>query len=136
MLISARTDKERLVEIIQSRGRFLWHACQLKDFASYLHLGGIPSRSLLETSELPFTHFETDEQDRVNFVWDKVFCNFDDFGCWFAEGKRAIPNPYGPIQMRIRPEAILEADDLAVSLISAGGQGFDRKAESLEMKEI
>lgn len=96
MLISSRADKECLIEIIRSRGMFLWHACQLRDLASYLHVGGIPSRSLLNSQNLPFTRFQTDGEDRTNLVWDKVFVNLDDFGCWFAEGKAAVPNPYGP----------------------------------------
>ena len=136
MLIRDHDDKARLVEIIRNSTRFLWHACQLKDFASYLRLGGIPSRSLLEQRKMPFTPFETDEQDRVNFVWDKVFCNLDDFGCWFAEGKGAVPNPYGPIQMRMCPEFVFDAEDVAVSLMSAGGLGFDREDESIELEEF
>ena len=136
MLVSDQADKERLVEIIRSRGMFLWHACQFKDFRSYLRLGGIPSRSLLESQNEPFTRFETDEQDRKNFVWDKVFCNLEDFGCWFAEGKGAVPNPYGPVQMRICPEAIYHAEDVSVTLRSAGGRGFDRENESLRIEEI
>ena len=85
---------------------------------------------------MPFTRFDTDEQDRKNFVWDKVFCNLDDFGCWFAEGEGAVPNPYGPIQMRICPEFVFDARDIAVSLMSAGGLGFDREDESIELDEI
>ena len=136
MLISNQADKKRLVEIIRSRGMFLYHACQLKDFASYLRLGGIPSRLLLERQRVPFTPFETDKQDRRNFVWDKVFVNLDDFGCWFAEGRLAIPNPYGPVQLRIRSEVVFEANDVSVSLRSAGGRGFGREVESLSIEEI
>lgn len=70
------------------------------------------------------------------FVWEKVFFNLEDFGCWFADGKRAVPNPYGPIQMRICPETIYHAEDVAVSLTSAGGQDFDRSDDSLSLEEI
>ena len=63
---------------------FLYHACQLSDFASYLSLGGIPSRALLETNGLPFTPFKTDTIDQENGVWDKVFINLSDFGHFFA----------------------------------------------------
>jgi len=120
-----------LVDHLNRRQASLWHACQLVDLAAYLALRGVPARSLVERRGLAQTAFVTDAVDRRNGVWDKVFCNLDDFGRSFAAGRRAVPNPYGPIVLQIRPEALLDADDVAVTLRSAGAHDFDREGESL-----
>ena len=120
-----------LVGLLETRGALLYHACQLEDFRSYLALGGVPSRALLESSRRSFTPFETDGSDRNNGVWDKVFVNLSDFGWTFAAGYAATPNPYGPILLSLRPAALLDADDVAICLRSAGGRDFDREGESL-----
>lgn len=95
-------------------------------------MGGIPSRSHLESNRQLYTGFETDEKDRSRQVWDKVFGNLEDFGRTFASGKPAIPNPFGPILFKIRPEALLEATDVAICLRSAGRNDFDREREALK----
>jgi hypothetical protein len=120
-----------LVELLASRGVFLYHACQYGDFVSYLQLGGIPSRQRVEAAGLFLTPFTTDGTDRDNQVWDKVFVNLDDFGRGFARGWNAVPNAYGPIVLRIHPFALLKATDAAVCLRSAGARGFNREAECL-----
>ena len=126
-----------VVQLLQQRKAKLYHACQLVDFQSYLRLKGIPSRVLMEAEGLPYTNFDTDDSDRTNGVWDKVFGNFSDFGLTFARGHVAIPNVYGPILLRIKPDAFLEATDLAICLRSAGGKGFNRETESLaSVKEV
>ena len=126
---------QSLVDLFEKRQVFLYHACQLIDFASYLSLGGIPSRALLETNELPFTSFETDTIDQANKVWDKVFINLSDFGYFFARGGKNVPNPYGPVLFKICPSALLEASDVAVCLWSAGAKGFNREREALNTLE-
>ncbi len=123
---------EELVELLETRGVLLYHACQYQDFVSYLKLGGVPSRELLERARLDTTRFATDQADRENGVWDKVFVNLQDFGQAFASGYAAVPNPYGPLLLRLHPSALLEADDVAVCLRSAGARGFDRERESLK----
>lgn len=126
---------QSLVDLFEKRRVSLYHACQLIDFASYLSLGGIPSRALLETNELPFTPFETDTIDRVNNVWDKVFINLSDFGYFFAQAGKNVPNPYGPVLFKIRPSALSEVSDVAVCLRSAGARGFNREREALNTLE-
>ena len=121
-----------LVRMLKGRSAQLFHACQLQDFRSYLQLGGIPSRAVLERSGLPFTAFKTDQNDRTNGVWEKVFANLNDFGEAFADGDRAPPNAYGPILLRMRPDALHSVDDVAVAVKSAGGRGFNRERESLK----
>ncbi len=123
---------EQLVELLQTRGVLLYHACQYQDFVSYLKLGGIPSRYLLELTGLNTTPFKTDTRDRENGVWDKVFVNLEDYGRGFALGHDAVPNPYGPLLLRLRPSVLLKADDVAICLRSAGGRGFNRERESLK----
>lgn len=120
-----------LVDHLNRRQASLWHACQVNDLAAYLALGGVPARSLVERRGLLQTAFVTDAIDRTNGMWDKVFLNLDDFGRSFAAGRRAVPNPYGPVVLQLRPDALLEATDVAVSLRSAGAHDFDRKGESL-----
>lgn len=128
---------QSLVDLFEERRVFLYHACQLVDFESYLSLGGIPSRALLESKQVKFTEFQTDAIDRKNSVWDKVFVNLADFGESFARGDKSVPNPYGPILFQILPSALLETSDVAVCLRSAGAQGFNRERESLTtVKEI
>jgi hypothetical protein len=121
----------KLVELLKNRGAYLYHACQLIDFQSYLKLGGIPSRAHLESNEKPYTPFKTDQNDRTNDDWDKVFANLSDFGFTFAEGYDAVPNIYGPILFQIKPEVFYEATDVAICLRSAGGKDFDREREAL-----
>jgi len=125
-------DISDLVEMLRSRSTRLYHSCQFKDLLSYLEIGGIPSRSLLQERQKGFTGFDTDEVDRVNGVWDKVFVNLSDFGSMFGRGRAAVPTPYGPIQLILDPECLRAALDVAVCLRSAGEAGFDRKREALD----
>jgi hypothetical protein len=122
---------KKVVENLRLRGVSLYHACQLDDFISYIKLGGIPSRNILLSKGLPFTAFESDETDKANRVWDKVFGNFSDFGAIFHYGAQVIPNPYGPIVFKIDPEALLTAADLSITLRSAFYRNFSRELESL-----
>jgi len=126
---------KQLVDLLDERSVKFYHACQLQDFGSYLKIGGIPSREYLEQAGLPFTPFQTDAQDRVNGVWPKVFGNLHDIGRAFAEGSPYTPTVYGPILCVLTPEVLLEADDVAVCLRSAGGTDFNRDDESLNSIE-
>jgi hypothetical protein len=126
---------QSLVNLFEKRHLSLYHACQLIDFESYLALGGIPSRALLESKQAKFTTFDTDGTDLENRVWDKVFVNLSDFGRGFAQGAKSVPNPYGPILFEIKPKALLEASDVAVCLWSAGAKGFNRESEALNTLE-
>ncbi len=123
---------EKLVQLFRTRRVLLYHACQYQDLVSYLQLGGIPSRDLLKRTGLNTTPFKTDTRDRENGVWDKVFVNLEDYGRGFALGRAAVPNPYGPLLLRLRPSVLLKADDVAICLRSAGGYGFNRERESLK----
>ena len=125
-----------LVDLLVRRQTSLWHACNLQDFRAYLALGGVPSRAALEASGLAYTGFTTDVADRANGVWDKVFVNFSDFGEGFAHGSHAVPNPYGPIVLQISSKALLEANDVAICLHSAGARNFNREAEALSNVEL
>ena len=128
---------QSLVELLEKKRQVcLYHACQLIDFKSYLALGGIPSRALLEKSELPFTPFVSDTNDKANGVWDKVFGNLTEFGEIFASGKPWPPTVYGPIQLQIKPSALLDTSDVAVCIRSAGVEGFNRESEALTIDEI
>jgi hypothetical protein len=131
-------DIEQLVKLFNDRGVVLYHACQLADFDSYLALGGVPSRALLEGNDSNFTKFASDEVDINNDVWDKVFLNLSDFGANFASPRNnstsipiCFPNPYGPILLIIKPEALLGATDVAICLRNAWAEGFSREQESL-----
>lgn len=128
-------DIQEVIKVLQARRAHLYHACQYKDFLSYLHIGGVPSRAYLVASDAGFTAFQTDQIDQQNETWDKVFLNLSDFGTTFAKGKAAVPNPYGPILLRLTPAALETAADVAVCLRSAGATGFDRLHESLSTPE-
>lgn len=117
-------DIQSLVDLLMQRGVILFHACQFLDLQSYLSLGGIPSRACLEESGLPFTQFETDGDDHVKEVWDRIFMNFSDFGKTFAEGHNGTPNPYGPILLEISPEVLNEAEGIAVCIQPVGSNRF------------
>lgn len=123
---------QMVVDLLQRRRILLYHACQYQDFISYLDVGGIPSRARLEQERAQFTAFETDATDHTNAVWDKVFVNLSDFGKTFERNGAGVPNPYGPILFRIRPDALIEAEDVAICLRSAGAEGFNRERESLQ----
>jgi hypothetical protein len=132
------TDFGTIAEVVlslETRNVSLWHACQLRDFDAYLQVGGVPSRQFLERRRMPFTPFATDAGDRRNGLWSKVFVNLADFGASFARGFRAVPNPYGPIALQLRPTALLEASEVAICLRSAGASDFDRIGESLTQAE-
>ncbi len=127
-------DEEKisaLVNLLKRRGVYLYHACQFVDYQSYLEIGGIPSHHCLEQKRLPYTTMVTDNNDQQNGVWDKVFVNPEDRGTTFAGGSNCLPNPYGPILFKVRPEAFLDAIEVAITLRSAGARDFDRHKESL-----
>ena len=121
-----------VVDLLKARDAKLYHACQLIDFQSYLSVGGIPTRKHLNSKGLPFTAFDTEQEDQDKGVWDKVFLNMSDFGTTFAMGGKGVPNPYGPILLQISPNALLEAADVAICLRSAGATDFSRENESLK----
>jgi len=133
MPLIAQNEIPILTNLLSDKGLYLYHSCQLIDFKSYLELGGIPSRNLLEQNKLEYTRFETDENDKENEVWNKVFFNLTDFGKYFATGRMknpdtaSIPNIYGPISIKILPKSIEASEDMCLSLKSAGAQGFDRE---------
>lgn len=125
-----------MITLFQNRGVKIYHACQYKDFKTYLDLGGVPSRNLMEQSGLSYTIFDTDNTDRENEVWNKVFGNLQDFWYSFAQGQRnentaPTPNPYGHILLIFNPEVFREATDVAICLRSAGGREFNREKEAL-----
>jgi hypothetical protein len=133
MAIQDKQEIENVVRTLEARDAHIYHACQLKDFRSYLKLGGIPSRNKLLNSNLEFTTFDTDKIDKNNNVWDKVFGNFSDFGREFTkEFSRSQPNPYGPIQIVLNSNALRSATDLSITLRSAGARDFDRDRECLK----
>lgn len=124
-----------LIELLNERKVQLTHACQLKDFKSYIKIAGIPSRRTLETTGNLFTKFASDEEDKTNGVWDKVFGNLQDFGTYFHYAKKGVPTPYGPILIKMNPDVLERASDVAICLRSAGAQGFNRESESLNSLE-
>jgi len=124
-----------LVTLLTRRRAHAFHACQLEDFYSYVTLGGIPARNLLERSGLAHTSFTSDETDQLYGVFDKVFGNLQDFGRFFAYGAAATPCLYGPILLVLRPTCFTAADDVAICLRSASGVAFNRERESLSTVE-
>lgn len=130
-MFQTKREIGKLSEILRHRNVYLFHACQFQDFQSYLALGGIPSRKVLEKQNLSYTIFETDNVDKFNEVWDKVFINLEDFGKTFAFGGSGVPNPYGPIVFKINHESLMDAEEVAVTLRSAGAKDFNRYNEAL-----
>lgn len=127
---------EKIINLFNKRGVKFYHACQYKDFKTYIELCGVPSRNLMEQSGLPYTPFDTDETDKTSAVWNKVFGNLQDFGFSFAGGQRnprtaPTPNPFGPVLFIFNPEVFREAKDIAICLRSAGGRNFNRENEAL-----
>jgi hypothetical protein len=117
MPVIGGSEVEDLIELLSDRGVNLYHACQYKDFKSYMDLDCLPSRNLLATSWHAYTEFDTDDTDRRNGVWVKVFANLSDFGIPFAQlnwGKFPVPNPYGPILLIFDPAVLNEAEDIAI----------------------
>lgn len=62
----------KVVKLLQDRQVNLYHACQFQDFEAYLEIEGIPSRKKLGETRQSYTPFETDDDDRINGVCDKV----------------------------------------------------------------
>ncbi|MFO8145170.1 MAG: hypothetical protein R6T89_05540 [Candidatus Syntrophosphaera sp.] len=122
----------KLVNVFNRREVILYHSCQMREFDTYLKLGGIPSRNLIEESGFELTPFQSDQNDKKNQVWDKVFVNLIDFGRIFAGGNTGVPTVYGPILFKIGPDALFEAEDVAICLRSAGVEGFDREEEAIK----
>lgn len=114
----------------------LCHACQLKDLRSYLQAGGVPSRNLLASNGLSYTAFDTDGGDQRKGTWRLVFFNLSDFGEWFSRGGNSVPNPYGPILLCFDPEVLECANDISVTLWSAGAFDFDREANGISVQDI
>lgn len=123
-----------LVKLFDKRHVKLYHSVQYLDFISYLRLGGIPSRSLMDDQNLPMTALASDKNDRINKMWDKVFLNPLDFGKIYNSGN-GVPTVYGPITLVFKPQALFSAKSVAICLRSAGSFGFNREKESLKSVE-
>lgn len=130
-MFQGKEEMRDLVRLFTQRGVSLFHACQFKEFHSYLTVGGIPSHDCLERRELTYNPLVTDDNDRRNGVWDKVFVNLQDYGGIFANGREGTPNAYGPILFKINPEAFSVATEVAITLRSAGASNFNRQEEAL-----
>lgn len=130
-MFQGKEEMRNLIRLFKQRGVSLFHACQFKEFHSYLTVGGIPSHDCLERRELTYNPLVTDDNDRRNGVWDKVFVNLQDYGEIFANGRDGTPNAYGPILFKINPEAFSVATEVAITLRSAGASNFNRQEESL-----
>lgn len=135
------TDIEYLANLFADRNVFFYHACQLKDFRTYIELGGIPSRNLMESSQENYTEFETDDADKENGVWNLVFGNLWDYGSTFAnrmwgENSAPVPNPYGPITLKCEPNILNQSNNISICLRSAGGRGFNRESEGIGIEDI
>jgi hypothetical protein len=125
-----------LVSLLERREASLWHACQLIDLAAYLHVGGIAARSELARRDLACTPLASDQADRDNGHWDKVFFNLDDIGQGFAAGWRMTPNVFGPIVLQVAPSALTDATDAAVSLRSPSATVFDADRDLLTDADV
>jgi hypothetical protein len=129
-------ELQEIITIFDERKSRLFHACQLKDLESYLKLGGVPSRALLESSNLTFTKFRSDQHDQNNEVWNKVFFNLNDYGEYFHKMmSSSTPTVYGPILLEFKASALDQCKDLAVCFRSAGHPEFNRENESLTSTE-
>lgn len=111
---------DTLAGILETREAYLYHACQLLDFESYLRVGGIASQSLLDSEGLPYTVNSRGQTDPDKGTRDKIFTSLSDLGAQFARTLSCTPNPCGPILLQIRPAALREASDIAVCLTPAG----------------
>lgn len=135
-MVIKKDDIEKIIRELNTRGLSLYHACQLKDFISYMKLGAIPSRKVLVDKGQNFTGFESDLNDKSNGVWDKVFFNLEDFGKIFHKNSAiTTPNVYGPILIKMSPDALADASDISITLRSAGASDFNRDRESLSSFE-
>ena len=124
-----------LIALFKRRNVKLYHACQLKDFTSYLKLGGIPSRNLLKKNRCNFTKFDTDDNDIKNKVDSCVFLNMNDFSNFYHSSTNSVPSPFGPILIILEPKSLENFDDIAICLRSAGASGFNGVSESLTTTE-
>lgn len=141
MSIIKQEEIPQLVELFIERNQKFYHACQYQDFQTYLKLGGVPSRSLMERNLHPFTPFETDNVDKQSGHWNLVFGNLQDFCAIFVKGNKNgipknVPNPYGPILLVFEPRVFNEANDVAICLRSAGGEDFNRIEEAISISEV
>ena len=83
-----------LSNLFSDRNVFFYHACQLKDFRTYIQAVGIPLRNLMDGNQNDFTEFETDAADKENEVWNLMFGNLWDYGSTFANkmwGENSAP---------------------------------------------
>jgi hypothetical protein len=136
-MFQGKEEIKNLIRLFNQRGVLLYHACQFLEFYSYLTVGGIPSHDCLERRRLGYNPLVTDDNDRHNGVWDKVFVNLQDYGEVFANGGDGTPNAYGPILFKINPEAFSVAIEVAITLRSAGASNFNRQQEALSsMAEV
>lgn len=127
----SKSQVSEVIALFKSRKLHLYHACHLQDFYSYLTLSGICSREVLDRTGLPITTFDTDPSDKAKGLWNLVFGNFNDFSAPYHWENKTVPNPFGPILIKIDCDALAEAEDFSVTLRSAGAADFSRTAESL-----
>ncbi len=85
----------------------IFHAVQLRDLETYVHLGHVATRAeLFEHSPVEYTPFgsDVDDQNQMDCAAD-CFGNLVDQG-FFSTAGRGIPNVYGPITLVFYPVAL------------------------------
>jgi len=116
------------VDVLNQRGNSLFMACQLTDFFSFLSIGGICSKSYLEQSHLPFTNYDTNIHLKNNDCWDAHIFHLIDYGELFYRKAIHTPNPYGPILFNLKPDLLINAQNVSMSNVSVRNEQFDWQA--------
>lgn len=139
MFIAGTNEFGELMEFFIEKGVRFHHACQLKDFQSYVELGGIPSRNKLE--KLPHTPFKSDNSDKLKGAWTLVFGNLEDLGAkyfWQNRQLNALPCVYGPILLIGKCELwksnVLKS--ISITEKSASNNQWNRELSCLSLEKV
>jgi len=121
----SKDEINKTVEMLIDRDAYFFHSCQLIDFKTYLLMGGIPTRELLENKKMLFSTYKSDDNLKSNNGTDKIILKFVDFGNQFFHKINTIPNPFGPIVLQIKPDVLLKAQEVTVYKKSMRSKDFD-----------
>jgi hypothetical protein len=101
-----RGDRLKVADFRFALENRLYHACQFRDLKSYARAGHILSRAeLFALGNDHYTPFDSDSFDEVEDCDRDVFGNLSDGGNGY-NGRRWLPNVYGPITMEFFPRAL------------------------------
>ncbi|MBF0451989.1 MAG: hypothetical protein HQK75_14890 [Candidatus Magnetomorum sp.] len=123
------SDKDKIktsVDLLTQRDTSLFMACQLIDLYAFLSMGGIATKAVLNTANVPFSKYDTDTIQKANGFWDAHVLHLADYGAQFYRNAQKLPNPNGPVLFHIKPDILRTAEFVNMTHTSVRSERFEQ----------